>query len=129
MEAPKGQDSWFCIHYSDFCYGDESSEGCDSFENALKIVQSKPKNSQIAYQWWIGHQRVFTKPAGRGATWTDQHTGNGKGPSPQGNLFVWGTSMGIKVNGRTLFCMKDVSISGGDAKSDHQIGTFEQALA
>jgi len=33
--------------------------------------------------------------------------------------------MGVKVGGRTLFCMKDVTIDSGDGKSDQQIETFE----
>ena len=72
-----------------------------------------------------------------GATWTNEHTGDGKGFSPDGNLFVWGTNLGITVNGRTLFCMKDVGIiknstnasGGGDGKVDNKVKTYAQAFA
>ena len=71
MGAPKGQNSWFCLHPSDFCFGDQGSEGCNSFEKAVKIVLTESSNSSFGYQFWLGHQRVFKMPVGRGATRTN----------------------------------------------------------
>jgi hypothetical protein len=65
------------------------------------------------------------------AKWTNEHTGDGKTPSRQlrntklGNLFVWGTGLGITQEGRTLFCMKDVAITGGDEHVDEQVMTYQ----
>ena len=68
----------FCLHYADFCYGDESHEPCESFEEAKEIMRKKPANSKIAYQYWVGHKALFTKPAGyEGSHWTNEHTGDG----------------------------------------------------
>ena len=90
---------------------------------------TKPQDSQIAYQYWVGHTALITKPAGLGAIWTNQHTGDGKSANRQGHLFVWGTSLGITVDGRTLFCLKDVAITGGDSHVDNNVLTYEQAFA
>jgi len=53
--------NWFEINYADFCYGDENNESCNSYEEAIKLVISKPKKSNIAYQWWKGHRELYTK--------------------------------------------------------------------
>ena len=28
----------YCLHYTDFCYGDKSSEACDNFERAKQLA-------------------------------------------------------------------------------------------
>jgi hypothetical protein len=33
-------------------------------------------------------------------------------------MFLWGTDLGVTLHGRALFCMKDVTITGGDAQVD-----------
>lgn len=76
-----GEKSWFCIHYSDFCNGDMGSEYLPNYNDAVKLILSKPKNSKTAYQYWRDHDRLYTKPAGMNqAKWTNEHTGDGKGP-------------------------------------------------
>lgn len=76
--APVGEESWFCIHYADFCFGDKGMEDCDSYVKGMQLVLTKPKDSQVAYQYWVGHVKLLTKPAGLGAIWTNAHTGTGK---------------------------------------------------
>jgi hypothetical protein len=36
---------------------------------------------------------------------------------------VFGTSLGVKHAGRTLFCMQDVTITGGNAQVDDNVMT------
>jgi hypothetical protein len=67
---------------------------------------------------------LFTKPAGLGATWTNEHTGSGKQADRQGHMFNWGTNLGVTVQGRTLFYMKDVTITDGDGHVDEDVMTF-----
>lgn len=43
------QNEWFVLHYTDFCFGDASSESCESFDQAIKLVMKKPKKSNVAY--------------------------------------------------------------------------------
>jgi phage gp46-like protein len=87
MAKPDKGDAWYEINYGDFCGGDAKSEHCESYETAVKMVLLKPKKTNIAYQWWSDHKRLYTKPTNRGATWTNEHTNN----HPEaGHLFVWG---------------------------------------
>ncbi len=46
-----GEDFWFCIHYTDFCFGEKSMEDCDSYVKGMQMVLTKPKDSQVAYQY------------------------------------------------------------------------------
>ena len=119
----------FCLHYADFCYGDESHESCQSFEEAKEIMREKPADSKIAYQYWVGHKALFTKPAGHeGSYWTNEHTGDGS--NGQGHLFLWGIDTGHTQNGRTLIYMRGVDAAGGKSDGDitSGISSFEQAL-
>jgi hypothetical protein len=87
MSKPDKGDGWYEINYADFCYGDTNSEPCDSYEQAVEMFLLKPKKTNIAYQWWKEHKRLYTKPVNRGAFWTDENTNN----NPEcGHLFVWG---------------------------------------
>lgn len=93
-------------------------EDCNSYVKGMKLVLKKPQDSSIVYQYWVGHQKLITKPAGLNAVWTNEHTGSGKQIGHPGHLYLWGTHLGITLHGRTLFCMKDVTITGGDADID-----------
>lgn len=127
--VPEGEKSWFCLFYADFCFGDDGSDPCTTYAKAMALAQKKPQESTVAYQYWVGHRALLRKPAGRGAIWTNEHTGTGKQADHPGHLFVWGTSLGATLGGRTLFCMKDVAITGGDAQVDDKVLTYEQAFA
>jgi len=91
------------------------------------MVLNKPKKSKIAYQWWADHKRLFTKPTGRGATWTDEHTN--KNPTA-GHLFVWGQSLDFEVDGKTLIKLENVDTGGGpsDGHIDYEVAEEEYAL-
>jgi hypothetical protein len=87
----------------------------------------KPKKSNIAYQFWKDHKRLYTKPAGRNATWTNEHTNN----CPEaGHLFVCGRSLNYELNGRTLIRMDNVDTGGGpsDGHINHDVKNDKAAL-
>ena len=114
----------FCLHYADFCYGDASNESCSNFEQAKRIALAKPKASNVAYQYWKGHGRIYTKPCGRGAHWTNLHTGDGS--NGQGHLFVWAYDTGHRSGNRILIHMKGVDAAGGpsDGKITHGVKSY-----
>lgn len=87
----------------------------------------KPKVSNTAYQWWKDHGRLYTKPTGRHAVWTNEHT---KRFPHAGHLFVCGNKTNIEINGRTLILMKNVDTGGGpsDGHIDYDIGDENIAL-
>jgi len=91
------------------------------------MVLNKPKQSNIAYQWWADHKKLYTKPANRGATWTDQHTDT---YPTAGHLFVWGQSLDLEVGGRTLIRLENVDTGGGpsDGHIDHSVTNVEHAI-
>ena len=107
---------WFVIHYADFCGGDLSNESCHSFEQAIEMVMKKPMVSNTAYQWWKDHGKLYTKPTGRHAVWTNEHT---KRFPHAGHLFVCGNKTNFEINGRTLIIMKNVDTEGGDGHIDY----------
>ena len=91
------------------------------------MVKKKPMKSNIAYQWWKDFNLLFTKPTGRQAVWTNEHTNN----NPHaGHLFVCGKKTNIEINGRTLIIMKNVDTGGGpsDGHIDHGIQDENTAL-
>ena len=51
------------------------------------MLFKKPKKSNIAYQWWKDHSKMYTKPTNRDAFWTNEHANNMPGNC---HLFVWG---------------------------------------
>ena len=97
------------------------------------LFLAKHQDSQVAYHFWAPHGRLDTKPAGGHATWSTEDQGghleysgiHHMRKTKYGNLFFWGTGLGITVEGRTLFCMKDVAITGGDEHVDDQVMTYE----
>ena len=107
----------YCIYYADFCKGDTEKQPCSSFEEAQKIVLSKPKDCRTAYQYWTMNGKLYTKPCGKGGYWTNKFTGNGN--SRMGHLFVWGYDTGHEKDRRTLIYLKGVDIAG--APSDGHI--------
>ena len=118
---------WFVVHYADFCGGDESNESCESFDQAIEKVMKKPKKSNVAYQFWKDHGRLYTKPAGRGATWTNEHT---NAHPHAGHLFVCGKKTNIEIDGRTLIRMDNVDTGGGpsDGHIDYNVQDDKAAL-
>jgi len=84
------------------------------------LVMKKPKKSNIAYQFWKGHKKLYTKPTGKGAYWTNEHTNNNP---EEGHLFVFGKSLNVELNGKTLIRMDNVDTGGGpsDGHIDHNI--------
>lgn len=85
----------------------------------------KPKKSNVAYQYWVDHRRLFTKPTGHGAIWTNEHALRHSG---QCHLFVCGTNMNHELNGRTLVKLDNVETTGGDGPADNDISNQEAAL-
>ena len=83
------------------------------------MVLGKPKGkTNIAYQYWAGHKKLYTKPAAKGAKWMDQHA---KGHPGNCNLFVWGYSTGHHANGKTLVCLNSVDVGGGDLRAQQNV--------
>ena len=72
---------------------------------------------------------MFNQPAGFYGNFTNKDTGNGRNDDHHGNLFLWGTNLGISLDGRELFCMKDVSINGGDGFVEENVLSYDQAFA
>ena len=88
---------------------------------ALKKLGTKPnKDSKVAYQYYAPHNRMYTKPIGRGATWSGMH-------KPY-NMFIQGKSTGHRSNGKLLIYMEGVDCCGGDGKIEHGVGSYERAL-
>jgi len=69
-------------------------ECCWNFEEAQRLVLGKPRNSGTAYTYWKPTSMLYRKPAGGGATYTNEHNYNGLG-----FLFVFGVYTGLQVNG------------------------------
>jgi len=46
---PHRGNSWCEINYADFCGGDESNEGIQTYKQALQMVMKKPKKNNVAY--------------------------------------------------------------------------------
>lgn len=89
---------------------------------------TKPKVSNVAYQYWVGHKKLFTKPTGKGATWTNEHTNNNPN---DGNLFLYGKNTGVKHNGRTLFWVDGVDAANAgaaDGRIDYNVTSYNEAL-
>ena len=82
----------------------------------------KPKASNVAYQYWKGFGRLFTKPCDRGACWTNEHTGNGS--NGQGHLFVWAFDTGHRSGNRILINMKGVDIERGSGRFTTDIDCY-----
>ena len=101
---------WFVVQYADLCGGDLLNETCHSFEQAIEMVKNKPKKSNIAYQWWKDDGKLYTKPTGRGAVWSNEHT---KRFPHAGHLFVCGHKTNVEIDGRTLILMRNVDTGGG----------------
>ena len=89
---------------------------------------TKPKVSNVAYQYWVSHKKLFTKPTGKGATWTNEHTNNNPN---DGNLFLYGKNTGVKHNGRTLFWVDGVDAANAgaaDGRIDYNVTSYNEAL-
>ena len=101
---------WFVVHYADLHGGHLSDETCHSFEQAIEMVKKKPKKSNVAYQWWKDVGRLYTKPTGRGAVWSNEQT---KRFPHAGHLFVCGYKTNVEIDGRTLILMRNVNTGRG----------------
>jgi len=72
---------------------------------------------------------MFCKPAGKGTKLTNEHTGDGRDAAHYGNLFMYGTNLGVTLEDRKLFCVEDVAINGGDGEVVENVTTYDQAFA
>ena len=104
---------WFCVQYFDFHGGDTGSTKCPSYDEAVKMIMSKPKQSDIAHSHIEG--TLYSKAVDRGSVltikkWKPGQKLLGKVPS----MFVYGINTGIHHNSRTLVYLENVKASGGD---------------
>ena len=59
---------WFCVQYFDFHGGDIESAPCSNYDEACKMIMSKPKQSDIAHSHVEG--TLYSKAVDRGSVLT-----------------------------------------------------------
>ena len=91
------------------------------------MVMKKPKDSKIVYQFWKYNKKLYTKPTGQGALWTNENTNTYPN---EGHLFVYGEPLNQDMSGRSLIKLEGVDASGGesDGHIDYDVENEEAAL-
>ena len=100
-----------------------------TFGDAMEeILNKQQNNSETGFTYWQPSYRMYNKPVDAGLRWSNEATGSGDEYTPRGSLYLWGTSLGVTMNGKTLFYMKDVGIKGGNGHTDQNINSSEEAI-